>query len=616
MNVTTGGHPAPNNKMTTAVGTKTTFDEQTQLDEILNELLGDPFMKSSSAMTKPDASISPDMKQGSITTHSGNSRTVMSWQTSNAGPGNYSTTVSKETVSHPSQDTHTKTSSVQSQQVMSYGQPKSADKVSKLPPNAFSYESVQETKRVENRTESTLERVKSPTSMERVKSPSAWDRDRVTSPTFNQSVNAPPPPVRDRVASPTYRDRVGSPTFRDRVGSPTFREPGYNPKSPSGANLNHLPYKVDYEDAQRGYYSDSDPSMSWLQQQQVKLQNKRDGSPNPGGEWAYGGRTKQERQLMAEMKNAQSTLARKRAASQQDEDAVLEEYAKQQPGVFLQNGPLHGVGTPSPEPSPTKARSPEPLERHNSYKAEKKFFVSGIERPPFTTHQTKYTFSVSPPKLSNGSLKNKPPPSPCLGRSSAPNSPIIPARGQSSKEAVMRTRTTSVSSNKDWESHGRKLNRQRSDCSYDRDRESYASDRESYTNDPYRSCQSPPLYHRPQSPGYAQQTRGPVSHTLPPSYSALSSHSVPVKQWPVNQPVKQRDPSPPCSVVEEPVVKKVALKKQSGNRATATLHPANPPTLAQCWATAGSVGPTLSQHWAIFVVLVAGTACFSWVVST
>ena len=78
-------------------------EEQTQLDEILNELLGDELFSGSGStqgtMGRSGGSVMPNY--GSLTTQSGNSRTIVSWQTQQSGPTN-TATVSKHTVSQPS----------------------------------------------------------------------------------------------------------------------------------------------------------------------------------------------------------------------------------------------------------------------------------------------------------------------------------------------------------------------------------------------------------------------------------------------------------------------------------------------------------------------------------
>jgi len=75
-------------------------------------------------------------------------------------------------------------------------------------------------------------------------------------------------------------------------------------------------------------------------------------------------------------------------------------------------------------------------------KTEKNYFVSGIEQPPFTTHQTRYFFSMSTPQTM-GAKRGEAVPE---GRPSSTrkvenvggvkSTPVTPQRGQSSHEAM------------------------------------------------------------------------------------------------------------------------------------------------------------------------------------
>ena len=518
----------------TVVQQKSLADEQSQLDEILNELLGigggiDPLQ--SMTMTKADRSLSP--QSGCITTHSGNARTVVSWQASQAGP-NKSVHVTKSTHS-PSMHMDSTMETVES----SYSSPYMADTWSKLPPNAFSYGNIMETKRTETKTETKRERVASPTS----------NRDRVGSTPLREGVVSPPvPPVRDqsRAFSPTlFRDRVGSPTFSQRVGSPPPMRS--SPTSPSPQRLHSVPYKVDYEDAQRGYYSDSE-SFSWLGQQQAKLEARRANREPPK-------RTAQEKRLVAELKNAQNSLMRRRAQSEADEI----DHARDRDVFGQPNGPLYGLGRSEDGTFSSPRTHHRTFSESDSYKAEKSYFVSGVERPPFTTHQTKYTFSVSPPKQASTQpdyaqnsyganvMSSKPPPSPGpIGRSSAPNSPLIPSRGPSSKEAVNRTQQRP----KEYQPHGRPLTRQRSDTSFDRD-QPLGLRRHQRGRDTLHSD-------RPPSPPSDTSTCIPPLSQSPSPYSEFTVH--------------HQQSSPVTSVIEETLVRHTVTPKQTGNTPVSCVH--------------------------------------------
>ena len=115
-------------------------------------------------------------------------------------------------------------------------------------------------------------------------------------------------------------------------------------------------------------------------------------------------------------------------------------------------------------------------EASSAEKSEKTYFVSGLERPAFTTHQTKYVFSVSPPKSSTAktdrsgkTLSPEPTPPPLY--------PIIPQR-TSSREFMARQRTM----RQEWGSHGRK----HPDTSFDRDPYGHASSLTHSTTQPNR----------------------------------------------------------------------------------------------------------------------------------
>ena len=429
-----------------------------QLDDILNELLSGDMLHGGSEVVAASNSVSPN--EGSITTQSGNSRTVVSWQTSQAGPGARGASVTKHTVSTPHPNTKTETVKTVVKEEISYTNPRQLHAVlndstgsdprpsppvrsagPKLPPNAFSYGSVQQSKQFqESRTqhvESSFERREQQEAFESLHNRSKSLENR------RENVVSPPPPPRgesrQRMQSPTFRERVLSPTIRNRVGSPTFGSP------PSTLNRHASPrvtspYKViDYDSApppdNRGYYSDTEHSMTWLEQQQMKLAAKREGRVDQ--------RFMREKQLVNEIQNA--SMRRRIHSESGDRSAYM-------------NGPR----------SPERAFSPSsanPLhhraasEPHDeSFKSEKKYYVSGVERPPFTTHQTKYTFSVSSSKDNAGRSKPPPSPSPALGRS-APASPIIPQRSVAKESSMNRSQSMNRS-----ESYGRaqSLGRQRS----------------------------------------------------------------------------------------------------------------------------------------------------------
>jgi hypothetical protein len=266
------------------------------------------------------------------------------------------------------------------------------------------------------------------------------------------------------------------------------------------SKLYTLPYKIESSAEQsstqsrmsehRGYASDTEEPLTWLERQQAKLQARRD-------DRTWHKRSEQEKKLVAELRSAQNSLNHRRAVSDVEEDSIMQQYTKvnrsyvhngvQQSSYSQQERSFSTSSAPPRRPpSPTQeALLNRPVEvvctatqqqqqeterqrierlhqrsqsvpvvdsyHDSSLSSEKSYWVSGLERPPFTTHQTKYTFSVSPPKPAVAShltetvttIKSKPPPSP-IGRISAPTSPIIPTRGTSSREAVARSRSLST----------------------------------------------------------------------------------------------------------------------------------------------------------------------------
>ena len=373
------------------------LDDSSQLDDILKELLGDQH----------DAAPSTTMKgsrqnEGSITTHSGNSRTVVSWQTSQSGPQR-SVTSSTYSMQRPVAD-----GSLAAKEPFSYGA------------GAHSTSTYEET------------------------------RHSTTS-----SMQRPTTPARFAAHS----------------------NGGYQ-------NFEYL----------------TEGEQSWLQEQQQKLQSMKDHRDMPR-------RTEQERKLVAELKSAQSTLTRRRAESEAEEDAVVQQYAKKDRNVFAPNGPAYAV-----TPSPTS-----PPQIDHAERSEKNYFVSGIERPPFTTHQTKYTFSVSPPQSGTTRPGNKPP----VGRFSAPGSPVVPVRGVSSQEAVVRTRTISA---RDYQMNG---------------------------NDPF-------------TPSTSAVVNPVTSSQIFSRYQSEQTTTTPCVDAPqVSAELQAPLPKPPA--VEEPIVKAVASRKSEGN---------------------------------------------------
>ena len=285
-------------------------DGQTELDAILNELLGEassPVGKSTSLARTGLGGASPT--SGSITTNSGNSRTIMSWQTSDAGPSRTGT-VTRETTRPDGTLRSTLTRSSRSDGIPPAGS------MGRAARNAYSYSVQSSSEQVEEKTE-----------------------------TETVAVSAAPP-------------------------------------------ARALPRPTPPDSDQQ--------SMEWLQAQMDKLQALQGGAGGGVGGGVVGEKprrqSEQEQRLVSELKSAQTSLARRRTESESDA----------------------APGSLSPE----------------GQRSEHSYYVCGVERPPFTTHQTQYTFSVSQARGRGDNEGN---------RSLSPLPP--PSRTASSHDAVTRSRS-------------------------------------------------------------------------------------------------------------------------------------------------------------------------------
>ena len=170
-------------------------------------------------------------------------------------------------------------------------------------------------------------------------------------------------------------------------------------------------------------------------------------------------RTVRERQLVAELQSAQNALATIRANSatsgprprtHSESDGLDRSYSKTNPldrsAEYSDDGRHEDLTSTRYRSSTTTRRTSETSGTGGSlrsgigrdgYDVDQGHFVSGLERPPYTTQQTVYTFSVGPQRT--GSLE--------YGLSSnystlnnRTTSPGIPDRKDSSREAVQRSR--------------------------------------------------------------------------------------------------------------------------------------------------------------------------------
>lgn len=135
----------------------------------------------------------------------------------------------------------------------------------------------------------------------------------------------------------------------------------------------------------------SEEPITWLDRQKSKLE-----SINERRRLLH--ESNQRRQLMEELKSAQRAYAERRRARYPDDypdESDSPSHVSPPPGrpVFERGASLRFSerrlqGFKSPYVG---------LRGDELFKSEKNYYVSGIERPPFTTHQTKYVFKVSSP---------------------------------------------------------------------------------------------------------------------------------------------------------------------------------------------------------------------------
>ena len=173
------------------------------------------------------------------------------------------------------------------------------------------------------------------------------------------------------------------------------------------------------EDGGKQYASDSEEPLSWLEQQKIKLHTKQ--------ETSWRNRTAKQMQLMTELKSAQIQFTKKDELENDKEN-----YKGRDNNFDRCNSPKKTENVSAkrdfifPKQSPRTASNQD---SQSAFKSEKNYFISGIERPPFTTHQTKYTFSVSPPKFSQDY-------SSASSYQQGKSIPPTPQRGYSSREAM------------------------------------------------------------------------------------------------------------------------------------------------------------------------------------
>ncbi|KAK6166364.1 hypothetical protein SNE40_023079 [Patella caerulea] len=195
-------------------------------------------------------------------------------------------------------------------------------------------------------------------------------------------------------------------------------------RTESNVKTHTLPYRTDYENKQNDSYyhtldgshfssnkSDNESSNVWLQQQQHKLQSKKD-----HGDF----RSLQEKQLVSELKNAQNKYYTRRAQSESDEQDFMDTSYRS----F--NGPISPTTAPATYGPPRRAYSTDG------------FFP---DAPENRQHYTTQSVTTETRSFGSKSTSNKPPPSPTQQRFQ----PVAPPVRTSSRD-YMRSRSNSSSS--------------------------------------------------------------------------------------------------------------------------------------------------------------------------
>lgn len=370
----TGRRPLP---LETAV-------EQSQLDDILNDLLTDPLFTGNARSFEwsNDAdgtygSISP--KHGSITTHSGHGgRTVVSWQMNQEGPTS-TITANQHSVDRPAPGTVVESDSSRRMQTTSSSRPAAT---------GGRYES----RRYESRSETSTRRE-----------------------TAAGKPQPPAPPVRRRLFSPESFNHVDGPAIHPQQQAGKYRG---------------MPYASDSEDlaSSRSRWTD--------EQQQRSTSTKTQTSRHQRSTWRSGPTTVVHSDTEDYFRPSYASPDRRPAppsvpqrwhstASYDDPYMSDSGLLSTRRSRTMQSG-RSAAGTRTYD-----------LESGRLFETKKSFFVSGLERPARRGPDTKYTFSVSPQRsLAPEEFPTKAPPP-------AQTSPVLPPlRTDSSREAVLRAKTT------------------------------------------------------------------------------------------------------------------------------------------------------------------------------
>ena len=167
------------------------------------------------------------------------------------------------------------------------------------------------------------------------------------------------------------------------------------PPSRRRPDTDEVPSSDRYEPPKRTYASDSEDPMAWLDDQRTRLKSRHSGG------WRE--RSTRERQFVSELRSAQSLRGSR-------------------PRTYSESEMLDTTGLPR-----RGRRSEPPTYQSDRYEVKPTRYVSGLERRPYTTQQTLYTFGVTPQRttsLDQGLY----------------DSPAVPERNDSSREAMARQR--------------------------------------------------------------------------------------------------------------------------------------------------------------------------------
>jgi len=368
--------------------------EQSQLDDILNDLLTDPLFAGGGGAPRSfewsnDAdgtygSISP--KHGSITTHSGHGgRTVVSWQVNQHAPTGDRPVVAKDAAATRVQSTA------------------SARPAAAAAGPGGRYES---RRLVETRSETTSTRRE----------------------TAGGKPQPPTPPVRRRLFSPDSFDHVDGPVVhsQQRAGRPRggATSDGEEP----------VTFRSRWVDEQQQRSTSATRTQTSRQQQQQQQRST----------WRAGPTTVVHSDTEDYFRPSRATERRAAPPSvpQRWHSTAADDPYLSDSGLLSSRR-----GRPAQPGRSLSATRTYDLESGRLFETKRSFFVSGLERPPARRGpDTKYTFSVSPqrslPADEFPTKTSRAPPT----RSSL--SPVLPPlRTESSREAVTRINTTSITTN-------------------------------------------------------------------------------------------------------------------------------------------------------------------------